>query len=547
VLPAATALAVVLAALLAVRAVWWAPLNVDEELTRRVATEPFGAIFHIVSSERGGGPFHFWLEHFTLQWPGGLAGLRVPSMVFFAATLPAVALIALELAGAAAAAAAVLLTAVAPLAISYSTFGRPHALLLLFIEWGTWLGLRAARRRGRFDWMLAGAVLGSSVFVHPTAPVYSLTAFAAVLLWVPRPPRAVVGEAWFGAVALLVTFLPYYLSTLHVLSERYGIGGGGGGKGRTFSGNAVWQDALHALAPTQRHLGWLTVLAAAGLVALLLTRRLRSALTLVVTIVVPVLFFTYVPTKGLSALFFDRYMLPALPAFLILVAVACATVAAWAGRARWIVLGVIVALLMSLEAGLVLGRQRHLSHLDLGRITTLVRNQSRDSVLFGTTGSEDNTGNLGAFNFGRPPNLLDRYLQLRIGSLRLVDDDTCIPVVSFLRTPARPRFGIWIFYAARRDEEPLGLAALAAVAGATIEQPAPRYFFVRSAKPLLPRGLVELGLELRRRWQKAVPGNPRVVDLVQGDAQALRAPGSCKGHGFLDDPDISPNWPESVT
>src|SRR5438874_9773267 len=152
VLPAATLVAVGLAAALAIRAMWWAPLNVDEELTRRVATEPFGSIFHIVSSERGGGPVHFWLEHLTRHWPGGLLGLRGPSMVFFAATLPAIALIALELAGAFAAVAAVLLTAVAPLTISYSTFGRPHALLLLFVEWGTWLGLRAARTSARRDW-----------------------------------------------------------------------------------------------------------------------------------------------------------------------------------------------------------------------------------------------------------------------------------------------------------------------------------------------------------------------------------------------------------
>src|SRR5471032_2743642 len=121
-LTAATVLALALAAALGARAVYWAPLNVDEELTRRVATEPFRSIFHIVSSERGGGPLHFWLMHFTLEWPKGLVGLRVPSMIFFAASLQAVALIGLELAGPLAAAAAVLLVATAPLAISYSTF-----------------------------------------------------------------------------------------------------------------------------------------------------------------------------------------------------------------------------------------------------------------------------------------------------------------------------------------------------------------------------------------------------------------------------------------
>ena len=70
-------------------------------------------------------------------------------------------------------------------------------------------------------------------------------------------------------------------------------------------------------------------------------RRFRVAAVLALTVVMPVLFFTYVPANGLSALFFDRYMLPALPAFLILVAVAIATVSNWAGRARLLVFGIL--------------------------------------------------------------------------------------------------------------------------------------------------------------------------------------------------------------
>ena len=60
--------------------------------------------------------------------------------------------------------------------------------------------------------------------------------------------RAKVRAAWPGAVALLVTFVPYYVKTLHVLSDRYGVGGSGQ-SGRTFSGRPVWEDALHFVAP----------------------------------------------------------------------------------------------------------------------------------------------------------------------------------------------------------------------------------------------------------------------------------------------------------
>src|SRR5581483_2549721 len=361
---AATALAAVVGGLLAVRGIWWAPLNVDEELTRRVGTEPFGAIFHIVSSERGGGPLHFWLEHFALQWPGGLVGLRGPSLIFFLAALPAVALVARELGGEGAAAVAVLLTAAAPLAISTATFGRPHTMLFFWLEWGTWLGLRAVRRRGWIDWTLAGAVLGSSVFIHPTAPVYSLTAFAAVLVSAPRRPLELGREAWPGAAALLVTFAPYYATTVHVLSERYGIGGGV--RGRTFSGRAVWHDALQALAPG-RHQAWPALgLAVGGLAVLVATRRARAALALAVLILTPVVFFSVVPTNGLSALFFDRYMLPPLPSFLLLIAVLCAEIARWVRRAGWFVLAVVAAALVVAEGHIVLARQHQLGRLELG-------------------------------------------------------------------------------------------------------------------------------------------------------------------------------------
>ena len=484
--------------------------------------------------------------HFTLEWPKGLLGLRLPSLIFFLASLPAIALIGLELAGPIAAAAAVLLTATAPLAVSYATFGRPHTLLLFWIEWGTLFGLRAARLGGRRRWIVAGAVLGSSVFIHPTAPLYASTAGLAALVYAPRSPRALVREAWPGAVAFAVTLVPYYLKTLHVLSDRYGVGAGAP-HGRTFTGNPVWVDALHFVAPGGHDLNWLSVFALAGLGVLLVTRRVRVAAALALTVVMPVLFFTYVPANGLSAIFFDRYMLPALPAFLILVAVTIATVSQWAGKARLLVFALLVVGLGVFDARIVLARQHDLKHLDLNQITAAVRADSTGSILFGTTGSQDPSGYLGAFNFGRPANLLDQYLKLRIPSLVLIDDDTCVPVVSFLGGPSTAEHGIWVFYAARANEEAAAGAAFATAPGITVEEPAPHYFLLRSRDALAPRPLIVLGLALRRDWKRAVPLNPRVSDLVNADSQALTAPAACKPRGFLDDPDISPNWPESLT
>ena len=331
------------------------------------------------------------------------------------------------------------------------------------------------------------------------------------------------------------TFVPYYLKTLHVLSERYGIGSGV--RGRTFSGRAVWKDAVHAVAPVPHLLNWFTVFALVGLVVLLVTRR-RAAVVPVLAIGLPVAFFTVVPTKGLSALFFDRYMLPALPSFLLLVAIGCATVAGWAGRARWLVLGILVAGLMTLETRVVLARQRQLSHLELGRITAVVRGESRGAVLFGTTGSEDATGYLGAFNFGRPPNLLDRYLELRISSLELVDDDTCIPVVAFLAHPGPRRSGS----GSSTQRDPTRRRSPGRRSG---RSPACSWRTRRRASSWCARrsrsrrdGSSSSGSRCAAGGSGSCPGNRACRDLVEADAQALRARRSGRARArLLDEPE----------
>ena len=66
---AATIAAATLSVILSWHAIWASPLNVDEELTLFISSHhSFGSILHIVSSERGGGPLHFWLEHIVLGW-----------------------------------------------------------------------------------------------------------------------------------------------------------------------------------------------------------------------------------------------------------------------------------------------------------------------------------------------------------------------------------------------------------------------------------------------------------------------------------------------
>jgi len=536
---AATAAAVVLAAVLSWRAIDRAPLNVDEELTRRIASGPFGSIFSTVVNQRGGGPLHFWLIHVTLQWPSGLTGLRTPSLVFFLLALPAVALVARELAGPAEAAATVLLTACAPLAVTYATFARPHTLLFAWISWGTYAALRAARTDDRAWWIAGGAILGTAVFTHPTAPIYELAAFLAALAFAPQPRRA-----WPGAAALFVTTVPYVAFTAHRLTDRYGVGTSSG-HGRTFDGKPVWDNALRALAPNPHHhlVTWLGALALAGVVALIAARRYRTLAAIALVVVLPVLFFTYVPAHGLSAFFFDRYVLPPLPLFLLLAAIGAAGIAQLAQRAWPLVLAGLVAVAIVLQIATVQRHAHNLAKLKLDHVTAVVHAQSDDAVLFGSAGTLDASGSLGVLNFGRGPNLLDRYLSLRIPSLPLVNDDTCVPVAAFL-AGAEARHGLFLFYADAPAQQAAAASAFAKLSGVRVTVPAPRYFLLRT-RALRPRALVVLALQIRRTWIAAEPANPRAGDLIDADRQALAA--TCVPRGPLGDPDISPHFPEVVT
>ena len=463
--------------------------------------------------------------------------------MFACLALPAVALIARELIGDRGAAGVVLLTAVAPIPVLYTTFGRPHTLLFAWLQWGTVLALKAGRDRSRGWWVAAGAVLGLSVFVHPTAPLYALTAFAAAAVYVPRAPRVVLREAWPGAVVLVVAFVPYYLRTLHVLNDRYAVGSGKPGS-RTFTGRPVWEDALHFVAPGRHDLNYFTVLALLGVGTVLVARRSRVLAFCALTIAAPVLFFSVVPANGDSALFFDRYMIPATPAFMVLVVAGCLGAASWSGRWSLLVLAILVAGLVGIELRFDANRRDGQRDIRLDAITQAVRHEPRGTVLFGSTGTSGVP--FSSFDYGHPANLLDRYISLRVSSLEYVDDDSCERAVAFVRSSA-PKRGLWLFYAAAPADRGAARAAFARLQSATAEEVPGGYFVVRSRRALPPRALISLGRSVRLRWRAAVPMNRRVNELLQADRQLLRSPVVCTPYGDLGDPAISPHWPPVTT
>ncbi len=383
-------------------AVWWEPLHVDEWVTLSIAPSSYRSIVHEIAVHKGGGPVHFFLEHLFLGWPGGIEGLRLPSLIAFAAALPGAGLLARELAGPRESLLTPALLALAPLAVALATFGRMYSLLLAAFLWFTVAGVRAARSGGWKLYAAAGG-LGALVYVHPIAPLYAAPALAGALLIARAPPKPAL---WAGA-AFFLAGLPYWLFSLWRLRERYYVGYAGSQRLEATAGRSVPEEIVRAVSAGGRiGAAAFVALAAAGAVALWRRERTREAIVLVAWVVIPIVFFLLVPAGNVEAggtRFYPRYVLPELPAFLILVAAGCLAFprAAAAGLA---------AAAFALMGGSDLNRLQRLHALRLPRAVSAVRSLGHDAVLRPSTGRP-----LGP---GRPSALLDEFVALQVPSAR---------------------------------------------------------------------------------------------------------------------------------
>lgn len=509
---------------LALPAVTWQALNLDENITLTLAPGSVASIVDNVWSARGGGPAHFLVEHVTLAWPGGLWGLRLPSLIFFLLALPAAGLVARELFGRREELIVVAALALAPTAIKYATDGQPPTLLLAVFLWSLWASLRAARLGGRGRWALAGLALGFLVFVQPVAPLYAGLALATGVLHAHGGARRVAREAWPAVLLLALAITPFVVHSVDVLRARYDLEGDIGAP-RTRVGDTVIHAAFESLAPGIVGFA-LLALAGVGLVTLL-AERPRTGLALAAIVAAPIAFFDSVPEVVRSVFFFDRYMLPALPVFLLLAAVGCDRVARVGGRGL-LPLAAVAGVLLVAELIPDVASLRRMHELELPRVTSAVSAEPA-TVLFGSTGTTAQAGARGALTRWQPPELVDTYVDLSRGSeLEVVDESTCAGVKGFLaERAARPRRGVWLFY---ESAPPLAEAAagrLAAVPGVTADVIGGHYVLVRSVLASDPRDLVRLGLHVRRAWRRHAPEDGSGVRMLAADREGLDSGWNC--------------------
>ena len=470
-----------LATALALPAVWWRVLHEDELVTLDIAPRSFDTIVDAVFVRRGGAPLHFFLEHFLLAWPGGVVGLRLPSLVLFLIALPAAGLVAERLTGETAARLLVPVLAAAPLAVGLATFGRMYTLFLAAVLWTTLFALVAAERGRPLLWAAAGAALGALVYVHPIAPLSIGIALLAALLHGWTDARSAVRTAWPAPIAAVVVGLPFYLHSISVLRVRYDVFRGREALG-TEPGSSVPAVSLESLVPggTPGQIAFL-LLAAVGIASLARSRP-RSAAVIALWIVVPVAFFTLVPSEG--TLFFPRYLIPSLPyALLAVVAggLALARRGGLGGTGRVAAALAVISLFAS-EVYADVDRLRTTALFELPEIVDAVAEHREDGVLFSS--------------FEAPH--LDRSVVLEVEGLRHVES-RCSRLVPYLDGPAEARRGIWLL-TGNRDVVAAGSERLRRRDDVELERFGRTVMLVVTSRPAGPRDLLTLGRDLRATW-----------------------------------------------
>ena len=264
----------------------------------------------------------------------------------------------------------------------------------------------------------------------------------------------------------------------------------------------------------------------------------RPLVFCVATVAAPVVFFSVVPTSGDSALFFDRYMIPVTPAFLVLVCVGIFTIASWAGTWRVLVAVVLVAGLAAIEVRFDLAHRRATHRIGVDSVVAAVRHEPAGHRALRLDGNERREL-LGVRLRapGEPPRPSRRAARSVAHPRRRrgVREPRAVPA-----QPRSRATGLWLFYAASPDETAAAERALGTqpirrplLCGAVAQHRSRR---ARSCARVCDCALA---------WKQAVPFNRRVDELLLADRSALA--GTCVAYGDLGDPGISPHWPPVKT
>ncbi len=286
------------------------------------AQRPLNQVLHTFIAAGENGPLYNILLALWIRVAGiSEIAVRFPSAVAGVLAIPLIYLLGRRLAGAPVGLVAAGLLAISPYHVWYSQEAKMYAMVVLLALASSY-ALVEALESNRSLWWVAYAVVTSLLFYTHVATVL---VFAAQSLYVILAHRAWRGRERKWLIAVGVLTLPYVPIALWALKVI-------GGQVVTWQPDVGLWDALeifsikfsinrYDMAIQVRAAILYAVLAGLGVIALMLRRRIeRWWLFLVLLSAVPIVGLWLVSLR--QSVFSDRYGIVALPAYLLLVAVA---------------------------------------------------------------------------------------------------------------------------------------------------------------------------------------------------------------------------------
>ncbi len=310
-----TATAAAVASVLGVFLRAWPP-HEDEALALFVGRDSLGGVLHTVVAERGGAPLHFLFAWAIVHLGGGLTALRLVSLLFAVASVPAIAALATRLADRLTGLVTAVLASGTWVLLFHGVYGRMYSLFLFTSALSFIALLEALERGGRRRFLLWGLALLAMLATHPYAALVVASQGVYVLL---RRWRVRAALITFAGVA--VAGIPFWWADV-VLRSRFDVGLGGGGSQLGSLGAVLHYFWWVSGDMSAGHHAWslpVLLLALGGLVLLTRSRR-ESALLTACVIAVPAVALVAARLHS-TASPEARHLIFALPFFSVLLAV----------------------------------------------------------------------------------------------------------------------------------------------------------------------------------------------------------------------------------
>ncbi|MGH4033995.1 glycosyltransferase family 39 protein [Actinomycetota bacterium Odt1-20B] len=178
----------------------------DESVTYQVAHRSLPELWDLLGNvDAVHGLYYLFMHGVFRTWDGGLAALRMPSVVATVVAAAGVGVLARHLSRGSVGILAGVAFAVLPLVQQYAQEGRSYALVTAAVVWATWFFVRGVEQNRSRTWMAYAGIFVVACWLHEFAAL-AMVAHAATLWWCAAPKAVLRRWAWssVGAAAMIV-------------------------------------------------------------------------------------------------------------------------------------------------------------------------------------------------------------------------------------------------------------------------------------------------------------------------------------------------------